>query len=399
MTGLCRLEYRGYDSAGIAVDSCRSSASLSPAGAKVGTQIIKEKGKVKALEKRIYEQNASGLDEVYATHVGIAHTRWATHGEPSPVNSHPQRSDEGNEFVVVHNGIITNYKALKTALQGHGYKFESETDTEVIAKLVKYVYDTQPTDRKMTFMEIVEAACQQLEGAYACLFKSVHFPSEAVATRRGSPLIIGVRSKQHIHADENVQVIFNNEKTHYDYSATPSSRRRGGGFRPDGKALGKTGSQTRLLSAEGKDCAVVEYFMASDASAIIEHTNRVIYLEDEDVAAVTSKGELFIHQASKDEKLPATRAIRTLEMEMQQIMKGEFPCFMMKEIFEQTESVCNTMRGRVNFDSSEVMLGGLKSEVKFMLRARRLVFIACGTSYHSALAARALMEEMTQVPV
>lgn len=175
--GLQRLEYRGYDSAGIAVDG--------PNNTNINGNpicLIKKKGKVKALDEELHKKDSLNLDEELNTHFGLAHTRWATHGEPSALNSHPHRSDKDNEFVVIHNGIITNYKELKEYLITKGYEFESETDTEVIPKLIKYVYDNKENDN-ISFSTLVERVTKQLEGAFALVFKSRHFPGEAVATR------------------------------------------------------------------------------------------------------------------------------------------------------------------------------------------------------------------------
>lgn len=176
--GLRRLEYRGYDSAGIAVDSDKKTTTED--NSKI--VLIKKKGKVKALDEELYKKDCMDLEVELDTHFGIAHTRWATHGEPSALNSHPQRSDKNNAFVVIHNGIITNYKELKKYLNSKGYEFESETDTEVIPKLIKYVYDNRERE-DLSFSTLVERVIQQLEGAFALVFKSHYFPGEAVATR------------------------------------------------------------------------------------------------------------------------------------------------------------------------------------------------------------------------
>ncbi|CDQ87892.1 unnamed protein product, partial [Oncorhynchus mykiss] len=195
--GLQRLEYRGYDSAGVGVDGPRKNDN----GDNVNICLIKKRGKVKALDEELYKNDSIDLDIELDTHFGIAHTRWATHGEPNAVNCHPHRSDKNNEFVVIHNGIITNYKELRKYLKSKGYKFESETDTEVIPKLIKYVYDNSENDY-VSFSTLVERVIQQLEGAFALVFKSIHFPGEAVATRRGSPLLIGVRSKYELSMEQ-----------------------------------------------------------------------------------------------------------------------------------------------------------------------------------------------------
>lgn len=371
--GLQRLEYRGYDSAGIAVDRPNATTTDKTNG----ICLIKKKGKVKALDEELYKRDSLDLDEKLCTHFGLAHTRWATHGEPSAVNSHPQRSDKDNEFVVIHNGIITNYKELKAYLINKGYEFESETDTEVIPKLIKYVYDNRESD-SITFSTLVERVIKQLEGAFALVFKSRHFPGEAVSTRRGSPLLIGVRS-EHELATENIPVQYNS--AHIKDGVQDKNSHN---------------SSNGLNSAEGD--RAVEYYFASDASAIIEHTNKVLYLEDDDVAVVT-EGKLSIHRMNRQAGEDSVRAIQTLQMEMQQIMKGNFDAFMQKEIFEQPESVVNTMRGRICFDTNTVVLGGLKDHLKEIKRCRRLIMIGCGTSFHAAVATRQILEELTELPV
>uniref|UniRef100_A0A3Q3LPP6 glutamine--fructose-6-phosphate transaminase (isomerizing) n=1 Tax=Mastacembelus armatus TaxID=205130 RepID=A0A3Q3LPP6_9TELE len=349
--GLQRLEYRGYDSAGIAVDGPSKNTDINSNN----ICLIKKKGKVKALDEELYKKDSLDLDEKLCTHIGLAHTRWATHGEPSALNSHPHRSDKHNEFVVIHNGIITNYKELKKYLITKGYDFESETDTEVIPKLIKYVYDNRESD--ITFSTLVERVIQQLEGAFALVFKSRHFPGEAVSTRRGSPLLIGVRS-EHELSTEHIPVQYKN---------------------------GELCPSLSINSHNSSDCSntmgddkAVEYYFASDASAIIEHTNKVLYLEDDDIAVVTG-GELSIHRMSRQAGEDPVRAIQTLQMELQQIMKGNFDAFMQKEIFEQPESVVNTMRGRICFDSNT----GDHS----------------GFSYGTCRLTRQILEELTELPV
>ncbi|XP_066573046.1 glutamine--fructose-6-phosphate aminotransferase [isomerizing] 2 isoform X2 [Amia ocellicauda] len=373
--GLQRLEYRGYDSAGIAVDGQGKDVK------DCSICLIKKKGKVKALDEELYKQDTLDLEAELDTHFGIAHTRWATHGEPSALNSHPHRSDKTNEFVVIHNGIITNYKELKKYLETKGYEFESETDTEVIPKLIKYVYDNRERD-DISFSTLVERVIQQLEGAFALVFKSSHYPGEAVATRRGSPLLIGVRSKYEL-STQHIPIQYNSGhlKKEIIENCKKSSR---------------TGP-TSCLQSEGI-AEAVEYYFASDASAIIEHTNKVIYLEDDDIAAVTA-GKLSIHRMKRSAGEDPVRAIQTLQMELQQIMKGNFKAFMQKEIFEQPESVVNTMRGRICFDSNIVVLGGLKDHLKEIKRCRRLIMIGCGTSFHAAVATRQILEELTELPV
>ncbi|MCI4381235.1 hypothetical protein PGIGA_G00249230 [Pangasianodon gigas] len=375
LKGLQRLEYRGYDSAGVGIDGGNSKDWENNAKT---IQLIKQRGKVKVLDEEIHKQQDIDLDVEFDVHLGIAHTRWATHGVPSPVNSHPQRSDKHNEFIVIHNGIITNYKDLRKFLESKGYEFESETDTESIAKLVKYMYDNREND-EVSFATLVEQVTQQLEGAFALVFKSVHFPGEAVGTRRGSPLLMGVKSDHKLSTD-HIPILYR--------SAGKDKKSCGG-------SLPRMDQDTCLYPVDEK---AVEYYFASDASAVIEHTNRVIFLEDDDIAAV-SDGRLSIHRIKRRAGDHPARAIQTLQMELQQIMKGNFSSFMQKEIFEQPESVVNTMRGRVNFDDNTVTLGGLKDHIKEIQRCRRLILIACGTSYHAGVATRQVLEELTELPV
>uniref|UniRef100_A0A672LI59 glutamine--fructose-6-phosphate transaminase (isomerizing) n=1 Tax=Sinocyclocheilus grahami TaxID=75366 RepID=A0A672LI59_SINGR len=365
--GLQRLEYRGYDSAGVAVDGSGKDHAAS-------ISLYKKTGKVKALDEEIYKNNAIDFEAELDTHFGIAHTRWATHGEPSPVNSHPHRSDKNNEFVVIHNGIITNYKELRKYLVSKGYEFESETDTEVIPKLIKYLYDNRENEY-VSFSTLVERVIKQLEGAFALVFKSIHFPGEAVATRRGSPLLIGVRCQYEL-STEQIPVQYN---------------------------CGKSGSlhpffSNQFCSLEVSFKTKICLLLFFSLSAIIEHTNKVIYLEDDDVAVVM-EGKLYVHRIKRKAGEDPVRVIQTLQMELQQIMKGNFKAFMQKEIFEQPESVVNTMRGRICFDGNTVILGGLSDHLKEIKRCRRLILIGCGTSYHAGVATRQILEELTELPV
>ncbi|XP_016838294.1 glutamine--fructose-6-phosphate aminotransferase [isomerizing] 2 isoform X2 [Nasonia vitripennis] len=381
--GLKRLEYRGYDSAGVALDS--------PDGKDIA--IIKKQGKVKALEEEIFLHSTLDFDTNIESHVGIAHTRWATHGVPSEVNSHPQRSDIEHSFVVVHNGIITNYKDIKILLQNRGYSFESETDTEIIAKLIHHIWVQHPT---YSFRELVEQVVQQLEGAFALCFKSKHFPDECVSTRRGSPLLVGIKTKTRL-ATDHVPILYGKDdlpRTVKETEATTTEHRphrRTAEF----PIMPRSESTSEFQPLEDKE---VEYFFASDASAVIEHTNRVIFLEDDDVAAVKD-GALSIHRLRRCVDDAHAREIHTLKMQIQQIMKGNYEYFMQKEIFEQPESVVNTMRGRLNFRDNSVTLGGIKDYIPEIKRCRRLMLIGCGTSYHSAVATRQLLEELTELPV
>uniref|UniRef100_A0A8C6WFE9 glutamine--fructose-6-phosphate transaminase (isomerizing) n=1 Tax=Neogobius melanostomus TaxID=47308 RepID=A0A8C6WFE9_9GOBI len=340
--GLRRLEYRGYDSAGVGIDGGNNKEWESNAKS---IQLIKQRGKVKVLDEEVNKQQDLDLDIEFDVHLGIAHTRWATHGEPSPVNSHPHRSDKNNEFIVIHNGIITNYKDLKKFLESKGYEFESETDTESIAKLVKYMYDNREND-DISFATLVERVTQQLEGAFALVFKSVHYPGEAVGTRRGSPLLMGVRSDHKLSAD-HIPVL----------------------YRCSIIAL------IHILFTCMSICLCLCFYYVA-YSAVIEHTNRVIFLEDDDVAAV-SEGRLSIHRIKRTVGDYPARAIQTLQMELQQIMKGKSS----------------------NLITHILTLGGLKDHIKEIQRCRRLILIACGTSFHAGVATRQVLEELTELPV
>ncbi|KAI0049229.1 isomerising glucosamine-fructose-6-phosphate aminotransferase [Auriscalpium vulgare] len=387
ITGLARQEYRGYDSAGFGID-----------GDKTGDVIFyKEVGKVGGLRNRVAESSAD-LTKSFVSQVSIAHTRWATHGPPSIVNCHPLRSDLKSDFILVHNGIVTNAAALRLVLQNRGYKFESETDTEAVAILTKYVYDSQP-DKRITFTELVKTVVKELEGSFAFVFKSKHYPNELVTARRGSPLLIGVKTEKKLKVDF-VDVEFagqESEKTLENLAPTSP----GGLLAPPNAGPKILRTQSRAFMSDDGLPQPIEFFVASDAAAIVEHTKRVLYLEDDDIAHIAD-GELHIHRLRRDKdgtNTPAIRSIETLEIEIAEIMKGKFDHFMQKEIYEQPESVVNTMRGRVNFDSNQITLGGLRQYLPIMRRGRRIVFSACGTSYHSCVATRAIFEELTEIPV
>ncbi|PVU88342.1 hypothetical protein BB559_004863 [Furculomyces boomerangus] len=375
LNGLSRLEYRGYDSAGLVIDGDSPSLPI----------IYKQVGKVDALKQHIYATEKN-FDHIYQTQVSMAHTRWATHGQPSTINSHPHRSDQYNEFTIVHNGIVTNYKEIKTILEKKGARFESETDTEVVAKLLKYIYDSQ-RGNKLEFQDLAKAACKELEGASAFIFKSTHYPGEIVVYRRGSPLLLGIKTEKKLNADF-VDVEFANENEIIDNpnmeNKVPSYAKR---------------AQSHMFSNVEDESQSIEYFFSSDASAIVEHTKRVLYLEEDDIAHISSNGDLRIHRLRREDGMSSIRSIKTLEMELAEIMKGSFPHFMLKEIYEQPESVVNTLRGRVDYANNKVMLGGLRNHLSSIRRCRRVVIIACGTSYHSCIATRAIFEELTEIPV
>lgn len=385
-SGLARQEYRGYDSAGIGIDGDKPGEVL----------FFKEVGKVAGLRQRIAQAKVD-TTKTFVSQVSIAHTRWATHGPPSIANCHPMRSDLTSEFTLVHNGIVTNSAELRLVLQKRGYKFESDTDTEAVAILTKYVYDSQP-DKRITFTELVKTVLKELEGSFAFVFKSLHYPNEIVTARRGSPLLIGVKTEKKLKVDF-VDVEFAGQETETRGLETLTPTSPGGLLAPPGPKIMRT--QSRAFMSEDGLPQPIEFFVASDAAAIVEHTKRVLYLEDDDIAHIAA-GELHIHRLRRKEDgaaTPSIRSIETLEIEIAEIMKGKFDHFMQKEIYEQPESVVNTMRGRVNFDTNTITLGGLRAYLPIMRRCRRIVFTACGTSYHSCLATRAIFEELTEIPV
>ncbi|KAL2609368.1 hypothetical protein R1flu_027941 [Riccia fluitans] len=384
--GLRRLEYRGYDSAGISIDyepcgATKSFGGLKDLAISHPPLVFRQSGKIEKLVTSVYQEvdeTELDLEVSFLNHVGIAHTRWATHGPPSPKNSHPQSSGERNEFLVVHNGIVTNYMVLKETLLRHGFTFESDTDTEVIPKLAKFVYDKlsaaedsnkthQGGGSGVSFQQVVMEVMRQLEGAYALIFKSPHYPNELVACKRGSPLLIGIKD------------VANDAETRDGFSSL--------------KDLGRS----------------KELFLASDASALVEHTKRVMIIEDDELVHVKDGSiSIFKFDPAKNFgglRRPASvqRALSTLDMEVEQIKKGNYDHFMQKEIYEQPESLRTTLRGRLipgdHFKAKGVLLGGLKDHLRTIRRSRRILFIGCGTSYHAALATRALVEELSEVPV
>jgi glucosamine--fructose-6-phosphate aminotransferase (isomerizing) len=384
VNGLSRLEYRGYDSAGLCIDGDKKNETIA----------FKEVGKVAKL-KELIATSKPDLTKTFESHAGIAHTRWATHGPPSRVNCHPHRSDPNWDFAVVHNGIITNYKELKAFLQSKGFKFETETDTEAIAKLAKYIYDAQPD---LSFPDLAKAVIKELDGAFGLLLKSVHYPHEVIAARKGSPLVVGVKTARKMKVDF-VDVEYAEEGAALpaeEASQNVALKKSNNLLAPPDKSLLHR-SQSRAFFSEDGNPQPAEFFLSSDPSAIVEHTKKVLYLEDDDIAHI-HEGALNIHRLKKDDK-SATRAIQTLEIELQEIMKGEFDHFMQKEIFEQPESVINAMRGRLDPESKTVTLGGLRQYISTIRRCRRLIFIACGTSYHSCMAVRGIFEELTEIPI
>ncbi|MCC7030671.1 MAG: glutamine--fructose-6-phosphate transaminase (isomerizing) [Chitinophagaceae bacterium] len=307
--GLKRLEYRGYDSAGVAL----LNGSL---------QILKKEGKVSDLEDFVAGKSTDGT-------VGIGHTRWATHGEPCDRNAHPHLSNSGN-LAIIHNGIIENYAALKTELELRGYTFESDTDTEVLLNLIE---DIQK-EEKISTEEAVRVALNEVVGAYAIVVIEKSKPDTLIAARKGSPLVIGI----------------------------------------------------------GKG----EFYVASDASPIIEYTKNVVYLNDEEFAVLHRDGNLEIKTLGNIQKTPY---IQKLEMDLEKIEKGGYDYFMLKEIYEQPQVIRDCMRGRMNAEKGWIKLGGISEFATRINNAKRIIITACGTSWHSGLIAEYLIEELARIPV
>ncbi len=309
--GLKRLEYRGYDSAGVALQS--DSGQLN---------VYKAKGKVSELELLASQKDVSGV-------VGIAHTRWATHGEPSQINAHPHCS-EHNRLAIIHNGIIENYAGLKEGLIQEGYSFQSGTDTEVLVQFIAYVQDKKKCD----LVRAVQIALRKVIGAYAIAILDKDHPNRIIAARKSSPLVIGIGKK--------------------------------------------------------------EYFLASDATPIVEYTDRVVYLDDEEIAVINPDEELRIVSLHNQEIAPEETHV---ELNIGQIEKGGYPHFMLKEIFEQPQSIEDCMRGRINATHDQVTLSAVNDHEQKLIKASRIVIVACGTSWHAALIGKQLIEEFCRIPV
>ena len=308
INGLKRLEYRGYDSAGVAV------LNGSP-------KVFKKKGKVADLQEFVKSENMEGF-------IGIGHTRWATHGEPNDVNAHPHSSEFGN-FIIIHNGIIENYGKLRERLEHRGVRFKSETDSEVLANLIEYIY----LKGKVSAEVAVRLALTKVIGAYGLVIMCKDEPDKLIAARKGSPLVIGVGDN--------------------------------------------------------------EYFLASDATPIVEYTKSVIYLNDDDVAII-KKNELVLKTVRNDSQTPK---IHKLDLDIGEIDKNGYDHFMLKEIFEQPRSILDTFRGRVAIDNKSMKLGGLYHVMPKIINARRIVIIGCGTSWHAGLVGEYLFEDLARMPV
>lgn len=390
VNGLKRIEYRGYDSAGLCIQGDDNKNYV----------LFKEVGKVEKLESMLKNQNTVNMDTLLTNHVGIAHTRWATHGQPSVINCHPLKSDESGCFLVVHNGIITNYKTLKKFLENRKYEFESDTDTEVAAKLCLYFYKEETKKgNKPKFIDVVKKVIKRCDGAFAFVFISPLYPNEMVAVRVSSPLLIGLKGCEKMSLDffDVNYGTKNDDAPPSPLLSACSSPNMNNQLCDVIDDLRKGVDKCMLHSAESDK---LEVFLSSDASSLIEHTNKVIYLEDYDVAHIFA-GNLVIHRPhSKDKDVtPGKREIKTIDTELNSIMKGNFDHFMLKEINEQKESVVNTMRGRINFKDLTVSLGGLKDYTSIIKKSGRFIFIACGTSYHAALSVKNLFEELLEIPI
>ncbi len=310
--GLKRLEYRGYDSAGVAVLK----------NDEIG--VFKKKGKVADLEHYV------GIQTLNST-LGIGHTRWATHGEPNDVNSHPHMSGNGR-LALIHNGIIENYSPLKQELMRRGHVFQSETDTEVLVHLIEEIQE----NGQISLDEAIRLALLEVVGAYAIVVIDRHNPDEMIAARKSSPLVIG---------------------------------------------LGET---------QG------EFFVASDATPIVEYTRNVVYLEDGEIAVMHRTKGLKITNIKNQEKTPY---VQELELSLEALEKGGYEHFMLKEIFEQPRSVHDSMRGRLNAGSGVISLGGIKDFENKLVEAKRIIFVACGTSWHAGLVGEYLFEDLARIPV
>lgn len=308
--GLQRLEYRGYDSAGVAILNG-------------GLKVFKKAGKVSDLHQFAKDQDIKG-------NIGMGHTRWATHGEPNDRNAHPHYSQNGR-FAIIHNGIIENYSSIKAELQKRGHEFKSDTDTEVLVHLIEDIYENAHVDLD----EAVRLALGEVIGAYAIVILSTEHPGEMICARKGSPIVMGI-----------------------------------------GKESG-------------------EYFVASDATPIIEYTKNVVYLNDGELGLVRN-GELTVKTIENQVKTPY---VQELEMKIEQLEKGGYEHFMLKEIYEQPRSIWDSMRGRIDASKGFLRLGGISEYEQKFYNAKRILIIGCGTSWHAGLVAEYLFEELARIPV
>ncbi|KII60673.1 Glutamine--fructose-6-phosphate aminotransferase [isomerizing] 2 [Thelohanellus kitauei] len=378
LEGLSKQEYHGYDSVGIAIDFIHKR------GGEDTLTVIKDAGSLAKFRKTVQEQKALDIGRIFSSHFGMGHLRWASHGEPKYANCHPQTSDYTDEFLLMHNGMITNYRDIKNMLNSHDITQVSETDTELVVQLMKFFYDNHKSEakegekaKKRNFIELAMMVQPAIEGASAFLFKSRYFRNEVLAMRMGSPLMIGIK-KNSKKCRYDVPII-------YDYKLY--------------NKLCETSDMHKIVPEyEFNSNRGAEYYISSDASSIIDHTKQIIYLEDGDIAHIKD-GHLYIHRYHKyqiDRVL--LQEAQTVHMKLHEIMKGSYDSFVEKDIFEQPESVLNTMRGRINYSNKTIRLGGVENH-KYINRCRRIIFIACGSSYNSCIAARQQLEILSELPI
>jgi glutamine---fructose-6-phosphate transaminase (isomerizing) len=344
--GLEKMEYRGYDSAGICIMNGKDTLYSKSVG-----RVENLNHKVKSSSQCCLDLSKKCIKHLNNDYIGIAHTRWATHGVSCEQNAHPVRSDVKGQFYVVHNGIITNYKQLKTMLTNAGHVFETQTDTEVASKLALYFYMENPS---LTFVEICRKVMNMCEGGFAFIFISTLFPGSMIAAKQSAPLIIGISN--------------NEDKKSFTYDK----------------------NQLFFEMNAAKDD---KFIISSDITAILEHSRDVIHLMDGDLAHI-SKGTLKIYHHT-DCKEPKERKMNTLNLNFNEALKGDYPHFMLKEIHEQKDSIINTIRNRVDFENKTVHLQSLASKINQISNAARYLFVACGTSYNSAFATKKVFEELT----
>lgn len=345
--GLEKMEYRGYDSAGLYILSDSENVHHRAVG-----RVMNLDSKIKSSNSCCANENKNekSCKHKNKEYIGIAHTRWATHGECCEQNTHPIKSDKDGKFFVVHNGIISNYKKLKDMLTNAGYQFETQTDTEVASKLALY-YHTENPD--LSFIEIVKEVIKSCEGTYAFLFASPLFPGVLIAAKHAAPLIIGI-------SNGNPSIL----------------------------TSGKSNENIFDMKIKKDDKVII----SSDITAIIEHSRNVIYLADGDIACVT-KGNLTIHS-----KLNTKKEVMTINSNLNEALKGNYKHFMLKEIHEQKDSILNTLRNRVDFDKKTINLNSLSKHLEKISKCSRIIFVACGTSYNSAIATKKIFEELTGKP-
>ncbi|KAJ4354546.1 glutamine--fructose-6-phosphate transaminase (isomerizing) [Didymosphaeria variabile] len=371
LDGLARLDYRGYDSTGLLVDGDETDKVLP-------YKII---GKVAALKQLINDEDVD-LKKVYTTHAGIAHTRWAANGVATLQNCHPLRSDVSWRFAIVHNGIVTNYKKLRTQLASEPYQWEGETDTEVAVKLAMHLYDQ---NAGIGFAELACTLANKLEGAFSLLLKSVHYPGELIAIKKGSPLVIGITS-QDTQQMSSLPVSYHPQR-----------------FVQNGEAIINSANSTHSVNgtsvSEPSPMWAHEYFFASDPSAIAEHTKRMVFMEDCDIAHV-HYGLLDIYSIGSPDEAGYGRPVQTFDhLDGSIPSKGTYAHYMQKEIYEQPEIIEAALKDRLDVESGKIDFQGLGQHMDRIRTCSKISFIACGSSYYACLAMQELFETLTNVTV